>query len=454
MSTASSVNGKPKSTGKKPQAAKPSAKPASGYDWGDGRKVHTITLGQHQANRQGVQDYGVTPSTPLDAPLTSGTAYGIAQATAGRTYDPQLQANAQLQTNVPVWYQNYIARTAEAQKAQQAYAAPIVAQAQTGVENAKQTAPGLDPSSPQYALEQQAAAGRSTMAQNSANYLGGVAATNDAYLSGQGNVAARELPQVQTGLLNQYGQIQTAKQQAATEAYGQLRTQEQNAAIARQTLGLNTASAAADVDLKRGVDPVTGKPLPAEAPTGYSSGGPGLNKYGYTYDQWNALSPEAQDKKRAGTGSSAAAKDAAKKADAEKKRIAGIKDATGKIQTKISDAQSAWERYAKARKPKTTLDPTTGDPIPVLDPKTKKPVMIGATPDQIKSQLRKDKYSETEIHIMLMLRAGKKLTAADVKALKSQDPNIRIPREWLKGKDAGLARPGNASNGAGQSRPT
>lgn len=439
MSTASSVNGKPKSTGKKPQAAKPSAKPAaaSGYDWGDGRKVHTITLGQHQANRQGVQDYGVTPSTPLNAPLTTGQAYNIAEAAAGRIYNPQLAANTQLQTNLAPWYQNYIDRTAAAQKAQQAYAAPIVAQAQTGVENAKQTAPGLDPSSPQYALEQQAAAGRATMAQNSANYLGGVATANDAYLGGQGNLAARELPQAQAATLSDYGKIAAEKAAAVTEEWSKLRTGEQNYGIARSTLGLNTASAAADVDLKRGVDPVTGKPLPAEAPTGYSSGGPDMNKYGYTYDEWASLSDTAKNKARAGTGSSAAAKDAAKKADAEKKRIAGIKDATGKIQTKISDAQSAWERYAKARKPKTTLDPTTGDPIPVLDPKTKKPVMIGATPDQIKSQLRKDKYSETEIHIMLMLRAGKKLTAADVKALKSQDPNIRIPREWLKGKGSG-----------------
>jgi hypothetical protein len=420
----------------KKASSKKAAPKAGGYDWGDGRNVHSIPLAQHQGNREGVQNYGLTPNTPLDQPLTAGQAYGMAQATAGRTYDPQINANRQLQTNTPVWYQNYINQTGTQQAALAAQSQPVLNTAQTAVTNAAATAPGLDPSSPQYAKEQQAALGRQVMAQDSANYLGGVAQAGQNYLSGQANVAARELPQAQAGLLSQYGLLQTQKQDAATAAYGDIRTGEQNASIARQTLGLNTAQAAADVDLKRGVDPVTGKDLPAEPAKGYAPGGPGLNKYGYTYDQWSAMSPAAQNKKRSAGSTTAADKDKQKKADAEKKRIAGVKTATAKIQTKISDAQAAWTRYAAARNPKTTLDPATGNAIPVIDPKTKKPVMVGATPDQIKAKLRKDGYTETEIHVMLMLRGKKKLTAAEVKALKSQDPNIRIPREWLAGKTA------------------
>lgn len=422
------------STGKKTSSKKATPKasaPKGTYDWGDGRNVHTIPLAQHQGNVQGVQNYGLTPNTPLDQPLTAGQAYGMAQATAGRTYDPQINANRQLQTNTPVWYQNYINQTGTQQAALAAQSKPILDTAQTAVTNAGQTAPGLDPNSPQYAKEAQAALGRQVMAQDSANYLSGVATAGQNYLSGQANVAQRELPQAQAGLLSQYGQLQTQKQDAATQAYGDIRTNEQNASIARSTLGLNATKAAADTDISRGVDPVTGKPLPADPVKGYAPGGPGMNKYGYTYDEWAGMDSKAQAKARAGGGTAAADKEAQKKADAEKKRVAGVKSATAKIKTKISDAQLAWDRYAKVRRPKTTLDSTTGDPIPVLDPKTKQPVMVGATPDQIKSQMRKDKYTETEIHVMLMLRGRKKLTAADVAALKSQDPNIRIPREWL-----------------------
>src|SRR4051812_46340727 len=81
-----------KPAAKKPSSKKPAAKPA-GYDWGDGRAVHSIPLSQHNAKRGGVATYGVTPDTPLDAPLTSAQGYAMAQAAANRTYAPQLAAN-------------------------------------------------------------------------------------------------------------------------------------------------------------------------------------------------------------------------------------------------------------------------------------------------------------------------------------------------------------------------
>ena len=419
----------------KPVTKKPAAaKPAGSYDWGDGRAVHSIPLEQHNANRGGVATYGLTPNQPLDAPLTAGQAYAMAQAAANRTYAPQLAANAQLQSNTPAWYQNYITRTGEAQKAAQTYAQPTLDTAQAAVGNAAQTAPGLDPSSPQYAAEQQAAKGRGTMAQDSANYLAGVAAATNAYFGGQANIAQRELPQVQAGLVYQGGQLASQRQDAATAEYGTIRTNEQNAGIARETLGLNTAKAKADVDLGRGVDPVTGKPLPAEPAKGYAPGGPGLNKYGFTYDQWSGMSPAAQAKERNKGTTAAGAKDAEKKAADEKKRIEKVRTATGNIRTRIKDAQTAWERYGKIRNPKTHLDPVTGDDIPDVDPKTKKPVLVGASADQLKAKLRKDGFTETEIHVMLMLRGKKKLTQAEVDSLKRQDKNIRIPRAWLPGK--------------------
>ena len=419
-----------KKTKKKTSSKKPSATKPGGYDWGDGRAVHSIPLEQHNANRGGVATYGLTPNQPLDAPLTAGQAYAMAQAAANRTYAPQLAANAQLQTNTPAWYQNANARTGEAIKAQQAYAQPLLDTAQAAVGNAAQTTPGLDPSSPQYAAEQQAAKGRQTMAQDSANYLAGIPAATVGYLTGQQAIAARELPQVQAGLVYQGGQLASQRQDAATTAYGDIRTNEQNAGIARETLGLNTAKAKADVDISRGVDPVTGKPLPAETPKGYAPGGPGMNKYGYTYDQWSALSPKDQAKERNKGTTAAGAKDAEKKRKEAEKKAANIKKATGGIQNTVKNTISKWDTYLRG-----TVDDVTK---PILDPITKQPTgkyqQRKAKPSDVKTALLGEKVDAGMIHVALLVRTGKALDKEAIDYLHNKDPNIRIPREWLKGK--------------------
>lgn len=430
------------STGKKTskKTTPKASAPKGSYDWGDGRNVHTIPLAQHQGNVQGVQNYGLTPNTPLDQPLTAGQAYGMAQATAGRTYDPQINANRQLQTNTPVWYQNYINQTGTQQAALAAQSKPILDTAQTAVTNAGQTAPGLDPNSPQYAKEAQAALGRQVMAQDSANYLSGVATAGQNYLSGQANVAQRELPQAQAGLLSQYGQLQTQKQDAATQAYGDIRTNEQNASIARSTLGLNATKAAADTDISRGVDPVTGKPLPADPVKGYAPGGPGMNKYGYTYDEWSGMSAAAQAKARSGGTKSTAAADAKKQAAAEKKKTA-IKTSTGKVKVDVQNVVNAWNGYIGQE-----TDDTSKPKDPVTGEYPGRPI----TPADIKRILGQ-KNDAGMIHVALLVRAKKPLDKAAIDYLHSKDPNIRIPREWLAGKKkAGvLNRPGNAPNTVG-----
>jgi hypothetical protein len=414
----------------KKKPSKPAKRSTGGYDWGDGNKVHSISRESHDANVKAKAAYGINAQTPLDAPLTSGQAYAMAEAAANRTYKPQLDANQQLQVNTPAWYQNYITRTGDAQKAAQQQAAPILSTAQQAVTNAGATAPGLDPSSPQYAKEQQAAQGRQTMAQDSANYLAGVAAATNAYFGGQANIAQRELPQVQAGLLQQYGQLGSQRADAVTQEYGNIRSGEQNASIARSTLGLNTASAAADVDLKRGVDPVTGKALPKDAPTGYAPGGPGQNKYGYTYDEWSAL-PEG--KKNAArnpkpkTGTDKVAKDREKKKGA-------IKKATGSTKVEVGSIISKWDGYKGQQ---------TDDTSKPKDPKTGEYPARPLAPSDIKRILG-EKHDPQMIHVALLVRAGKPLDQSAIDYLHSKDPNIRIPREWLRGKQkpsAPLNRP-------------
>jgi hypothetical protein len=435
-------NTKPK---KKASGGKPkSAAPKGGYDWGDGKgRVHSIPKAQHQRNVTAQRNYGLGPDTPLDAPLTAQQAWGMAQASAGQVYDPQIQQARQMQTNAPVWYQNYINESKAAQAAAQTYAQPIVDTAKTAVTNAGATAPGLDPSSPQYAKEQQAAQGRQAITQLGANTLEAIPAALNAYLAGQQSIAARELPQVQAGYGQQIGQLQGQRAGAVNEAYGQIRQGEQNASLARSTLGLNTAKAEADA----AYDAASLGQKASENRRDRRDKAAEVNQYGVPNSDWRKMSTAERQKVikefKAGGGTSAADKEAAKKKAAEKKRVQGIRKASGGFQSKVRDAQTAWERYARVKNPATDAN---GNVIPGK--------FIKATPDQIKQKLREEKYTETEIHVMLMLRGGKKLTPSEIDQIKQQNPDIRIPREWLQSNRRKAPRkpapPNNAPSGYGR----
>lgn len=86
-------------------------------------------------------------------------------------------------------------------------------------------------------------------------------------------------------------------------------TERQKTELAGQIAGVNAAATTAKTDKtqadiayfqKHGYYPSTGPPKAPAAKTGYQAGGPGLNKFGYTYDQWTALSAGDQSKARAG----------------------------------------------------------------------------------------------------------------------------------------------------------
>lgn len=87
--------------------------------------------------------------------------------------------------------------------------------------------------------------------------------------------------------------------------------EQQKTELAGKIAGVNTAATEAktaqtraDIAFEKahGYSRPTGPPKKPGAPTGYQAGGPGLNKYGYTYDQWSALSAGDQAKARAGKG--------------------------------------------------------------------------------------------------------------------------------------------------------
>jgi hypothetical protein len=64
--------------------------------------------------------------------------------------------------------------------------------------------------------------------------------------------------------------------------------------IAAQGLGLDVAQFKSDQDLARGVDPVTGKPLPKEKKPSPDTSALASNaaKYGYTLKQWRGMTPQ------------------------------------------------------------------------------------------------------------------------------------------------------------------
>lgn len=409
--------------------SKPAKKaPPKTYSWGKGQGGHSISLAAHEkhvkvkapaAVAPVAGPYGIDINQPLTTPLTAGQAYGQAQDQASLQYQPQIQANKQLQVNAPVWFQNYMDTNNATKKAEAQYAAPILANAQTGVTNAAAPTAGLAAGSPQSAADEQAARGRSSLAQLGADTLSGQALAGQTYLGQQGELAARVLPQVRSDLVTQGGQLLGDQAAQAATNYGTIRTGEQNYGIAQATLGNTIANTQAD----------NAQAAANAAQTAADKKAARVVSRKNTKDRVAASTQNAAAKTQAAADKKAAA-DAAKKAAADAKHHDAIQKATGAIKTKVSSAISDWDRYSRQTNPVT--NPVTG--APVIDPKTKKQAQHKPTPDDIRNQLRSDGYTPTEIHVALLLRGRKKLSNAEVQALKAQDPNIRIPREWLPPK--------------------
>jgi hypothetical protein len=288
---------------------------AKKYAWGDGRgRVHSIPLKQHKTDVKAMHALG--GSTDLTAPPSGVQAYREAQAAATAQFGPQVAAAKQQQTNIAPWFKDYMARVAGYAQAANQQAQPVIDQAQTYQTGAAaQTAPGLDPNSEAGQQAAQAASGRQALAQLGLDALNTQNTATQNYLGGLGTVAAKELPRAQTAAANA---LANAKSQRGAAVQNYLTTARQNAQnyqIAEGTLGLNTTKAQADAAIQqasvgeRTRHDKAGERNSAAATkfakqkaqqTGYGAGRPGLNKFGFTYDQWTAMSPAAQGKARAG----------------------------------------------------------------------------------------------------------------------------------------------------------
>jgi hypothetical protein len=352
--------------------------------------------------------YGLDLNDPVSAPLTNRGAYGLAQQAADLQYAPQLQANESLQRSVPIWYANYQADVAAQQATQKAYAAPLLQQAQQGVTNAgAMTAPGLDPSSPQYATEQQAAKGRQSIAQLGADTLAAIPAATYGFLGGQATTAARELPGVRADLKNQYGVLEGQRGAAVAKSYGDIRQNEQNANIAYGTLGLNSEKAAADAA--------------ADVQTSEDKRKQRIVSRKNTRDRVAAQTQRTQDADAERTRK--AQEKAQEKADKETAaKKAAIDTATGKVRNNITDVIDYQQNLVGQQG----------------EDRSQKPDINGNYPTRKVTQKDIDNAKVAKYgmlgRIAIAVREGRPLTQEQIDYLHQRDKDLRIPREWIVGK--------------------
>lgn len=398
------------------------------YSWNGGPKTHNISQGQHEQNVQ-ARGYGIDLNAPASQPLSSQAAFALANATAGQQYDPQIQAAKQIGASVDPWVRNYIAETTARQQAAQAYAAPMVQQAQTWADQAPTAAPGLDPNSVAGQQSTQAATSGQGLARLGYATLAAIPVATNGYLAGQADMARQQVPGAQAYYAQQAANLQGQKAGQTASNYGTIRQNEQNASIAYGTLGVNQQNALSNA----GYDPVTGKQLPAKPSSKYEPGGSGLNKYGYSYDEWTKLSDA--DKNDARTGASGkAAKQAEKDAAAAKKKQAAIQKAHGTVTNKVTNIIEKWTGPATVNEPVTTTDPTTGQKTTVNKPRP-------ATKAEHRQAII-DQYGFLG-RIAIAVQEGRPLDAKAQAYLHNLDPNFRIPREWLVGKPQTTAQQNN-----------
>lgn len=386
-------------------AAAAPAKPGAGgrYDWGDKKgAVHSISADQHRQNSQS-----------LTAPPTYKGAMQDATAAADVQYGPQVQAAQQMQVNLPTWYADHMARVAGYAKAALAQSQPVLDQAQafqTGTGQA--LPPGVDPNSTAGQTAATAAKGREALAGLGKNALQANSQATQDYLTGQGALASRELPQALAAAAQSTANVQSQRGAAITAALATARQNAQNYGIARATLGANVANNQADNALTvRGQDITQAN-----------------------NDANNALTERGQDISATNAADRQAAADAKKKAAAlakkrteAKKHTGELTKATGGVQSLVTDIIGKYDSY---------VGQETDDTSKPLDPKTKKYPGRPLTKDEIKRVLgAADKaYTPGMLHVALMVREGKPLDQAAIDYLHQTDPNVRIPREWLRGK--------------------
>lgn len=383
------------------------------------------------------------------SPLTYGDVARERDAELKLRYGPAENALRQRQENTTNWFDRYKADIAAKGAAQAArYQDAITSQQQiaqqsqqmAGAQSAQADAAMAADAAKRGATYSgragaQSAAGtdiRKGLADLVSGYLAGAGAAQSSYTAEQGAVgSAAQLSELLKG--------QKAREELVREkgAYGQefmakRRDEERRSVLENLAFGLKVDEARAD-DRKEASK---------------------TNRWGYTNAEWTRMSPAEREaimktQRSYGKGPRKPAVDPAKEAA----RIKDVREKSQQALGRVEDARSRWDTLASMTNPKKKIvTDESGKQSEVVEMKDGKPVMIKPTPTQIRAQLQKEGFKADEIHLALMIRAGKKFAKKDIEA--AHRLGIRVPRHLLPGKSKGVqgandARPADPKYGRG-----
>jgi hypothetical protein len=132
---------------------------------------------------------------------------------------------------------------------------------------------------------------------------------------------------------------------------------------------------------------------------------------------------------------------------AEQQRIEKVRQKSKEALSRLDDAKEDWESLVGSKVTTGKKDKDGND--------LTRPI----TPKDIRAELRRRGFSAGEIHLMLMIRAGKKFGPKEIE--QAHALGIRVPRKYLAQNNRGKYKPGVPTGGvqkapgaSGQQRPT
>jgi hypothetical protein len=371
-------------------------------------------------------------------PLTTNTANTLAdQMTALKygTAESQLQTR---QSQVAPWFQNYQAQIGQAQQAQAAQNAPIIANAQAQAQGTGQTVlKDVDPNSDAAHNDALAAAARQALGNAFATQLGaGQQAANTYFATQQGVVAPQYQQSVTQDLGNQASQLAQEKGAYRATAISDLRDKAHTQNLETAAFGLDQTNTLQDNANAAAQIKQTAKTAQQKAKADANAvitSGPFA---GYTKKEVRGLSDSQKaslrQATRRGTGTKSGLTPAQQRAAREKagKAIQRVTDVKGEFNRLRIQTDTVEE---KVKLPDGSIKKAP-DGTPITRTKTIKP-----TREQVIQQLRKSGYTPAEIQLGLKVRANQPLTPADITVAKRLGI-WPVPKSWtVAGKQTGAA---------------
>lgn len=389
------------------------------------------------------------------APMTYGQIQQAAHNAGQVAYGDVQNQLTQQQANIVPWFDQYRAAVTQQQQALPAQYQPVLQQAQgTAQATGQGVLQGVDPGSEAAQNDALAAASRKVLADQFVNLIGSQQnATQDYY---GGRISAANAGQQQALTTNAQAQRDVAGQRGAYEAQ-QIQQgigQERDYGIAAQhqaaenaAFGLDQYEAQQKAKNDRARIRATNRKNRQSQRDRDEDQALAGKKFDSeqekdAYQRKHHLGPYKRPAKPGPGGLTPAQQ------RAEKERIGKVRQKSKEALSRIRDARNDWESLVGS---KVTTGKKDKDGNELTRP---------ITPKDIRSELRKRGFSSDEIHLMLMIRAGKKFGPDEIEMAHAL--GMRIPRKYLPsnnrpskpGVPTGGAQTAPSKPGSNQQRPT